>query len=167
MGYQLIEHIEVGAGGASSIEFTGIPQDGVDLQVVYSARNTAGSVVAKVQLNGDTTSNYQVRSLYGTGSSAASNATTLTYFQLFSIGQSSYTSNTFANSELYISNYAGSSNKSVSVNGVTENNATASWQNISAAVYLDTTAITSIKLEANSGNFAQNSTASLYKVTAD
>jgi hypothetical protein len=29
MGYQLIETIEVGSGGAASIEFTSIPQDGV------------------------------------------------------------------------------------------------------------------------------------------
>jgi len=32
MSFELVETVTVGAGGASSIEFTSIPQDGTDLQ---------------------------------------------------------------------------------------------------------------------------------------
>ena len=41
MAYTLIETITVGSGGASSIEFTGIPQEtGADLVVRLSARQS-------------------------------------------------------------------------------------------------------------------------------
>ena len=43
MGMQLIEHIEVGSGGAASIEFTGIDQTGQDLLLKVSSRNSADS----------------------------------------------------------------------------------------------------------------------------
>lgn len=164
MAYELIETIEVGAGGAASIEFTSIPQDGVDLLCVYSGRNTATSFVARIQLNSDTGSNYSMRSLYGGGSSAASDSASGTYFSPFSINPSSYTANTFGNSQLYISNYTSSSNKSVSMDSVIENNATTSYQHISAGLYSDTAAITSIKIF-TAANLAEFSTASLYIIS--
>ena len=43
MGMTLIETVEVGAGGASSIQFDSIPQDGIDLVIRMSARNEVGA----------------------------------------------------------------------------------------------------------------------------
>jgi hypothetical protein len=74
------------------------------------------------------------------------------------------TSNTFASSSLYIPNYAGSNQKSSSLDDVAENNATASIQEIVAQLWADTAAITSITLTANSGNFVVGSTVSLYGI---
>lgn len=165
---QLIETIEVGAGGAASIEFLDIPQDGVDLQVMLSGRydgtNQAG---AYLQFNGST-SGYTTRYIRGDGSSVSS--ATSTAFGIYidrTIPGTTYTSNTFNNAACYISNYTSSVAKSVSQDHVSENNATEAYAGISAGVWSGTAAISSIKIPLSSGNFVQYSTASLYKITAD
>jgi len=78
---------------------------------------------------------------------------------------SDYTSNTFANSENYLPNYAGSNNKSMSVDVVTENNATASFTAFYAQLWTNTAAVNRITLTPNAGNFAQYSTATLYGIS--
>jgi hypothetical protein len=102
--------------------------------------------------------------LSGSGSGASSGTTGSGFFGYLSI--SSDTSNTFGNSSVYISNYTSSSNKSLSVDSVSENNATAAQQGIFALSWASTAAITGIRL-LTAGNLAQYSTASLYKITAD
>ena len=167
MGYQLIETIEVGAGGAASIEFTSIPQDGVDLLIVYSGRSGDATTYyeASVQFNNDTGDNYSWRSLLGNGSAASSSSgTNVSVARAGVITGASATSNTFGNVSTYVSNYTSSTAKSISVDGVTENNGTTSAQVIYAAVWTGTAAITSLKLTRSS---VQYSTASLYKITAD
>jgi hypothetical protein len=164
MGYQLIETIEVGSGGAASIEFTSIPQDGVDLLLVLSGRATTTQTNALVTFN-SSSSNFSWRLLNGNGSSANSFSDTTQFFLRCS--QSSDTSSTFGNSSLYVSNYASSAYKSVSIDSARETNATAAALDITAGLWSNTNAITSIGLSFASGNFAQYSTASLYKITAD
>jgi hypothetical protein len=76
------------------------------------------------------------------------------------------TSNTFGNGSIYIPNYAGSNNKSVSTDVVVENNATESSQYLLAGLWSDTSAITTIRLYSrNSHNFLQYSTAYLYGIS--
>lgn len=162
MGMQLIETIEVGAGGAASIEFTGIPQDGGDLQVVLSGRSTDGNNYFGVQFNNDTGSNYNYRLLSATGTALSSASITSASFLRIYTGDSDYTANTFGNSMAYISNYTSNSAKSYSSDGVNENNSTAGIQNLNAGVWTGTSAITSLKIF---GAIAQYSTASLYKIS--
>ena len=164
MGMQLIETIEVGSGGTASIEFTSIPQDGVDLQVVLSGRSTNGNNYFGLQFNNDTGSNYNYTLLSGTGTAALSAAVTSGSFLRIYSGDSDYTANTFGNSSAYISNYTSNSAKSYSTDGVNENNSTAGIQNLGAGSWTGTSAITSLKIF---GAIAQYSTASLYKITAD
>jgi hypothetical protein len=103
--------------------------------------------------------------LFGNGSSASSGNDTNMYITS-SIVPSTSTASTFSNAELYIPNYAGSNNKSSSVDGVSENNATASNMALTANLWSDTAAITSIKLTpAGGGNFVQYSTAYLYGIS--
>lgn len=107
--------------------------------------------------------------LYGDGSSAGSVSSAASYLQLqYAVSAQATTANTFNNLSLLVSNYAGSTNKSVSVDSVTENNATNAFANITTGLWSNTSAITSLKLDgtANSGVFAQYSTASLYKISA-
>ena len=170
MGYQLIEHIEVGAGGASSIEFTGIVQDAVDLKMVISARlNSSGiSTEYKIQFNGNTGSVYSTRSIAGDGSSINYRAAGSTSFlENLSFQKNGATSNTFGNGELYVSNYTGSLPKVASFMAVSENNASEAYQGVAAFATSDTSAITSIKVFGTTGNIMEHSTASLYKVTSD
>jgi hypothetical protein len=79
---------------------------------------------------------------------------------------SSTTANTFGNFELYIPNYAGSTNKSVSSDYVNENNATGGISyGLLANLWSNTAAINAISLSIYGGtNFAQYSTAYLYGV---
>jgi hypothetical protein len=167
MGYQLIEHIEVGAGGAASIEFTGIPQDGVDLVLLTSLRGEGGAY-PNITLNG-TSANYSGKRLTGGGDyvSSGSNSVATSFDDLYV--PNTDTANTFGSNKWYFSNYAGATAKSVSVEQVNENNGTSSLQVIRANLWNDTAAITSIELNsANASNeFAQYSTASIYLITAD
>jgi len=162
--YVLLEKITVGAAGASSVTFSGIPQTGyTDLVVKYSARATPASngVEISVSFNGVTTNRSSIV-LYGTGSGASSYSPTPVISGI--IAASADTSNVFSNGEIYIPNYTSSNNKSLSIDSVNENNATASWQYLTAGLWSNTAAITSVVLASTSGNFVQYSTFYLYGV---
>jgi hypothetical protein len=167
MGYQLIEHIEVGSGGAASIEFTGIPQDGVDLVLLASLRTDATGDLASIstKLNGVGTG-YNLIRLYGSGSSVNSDALALN-LPIFTDGNAP-TANTFGSASLTISNYTSSQNKSISSDSVSENNGTVGYQQIAAMSFTSSSAITSLTVVSYSANnLLEYSTASLYMITAD
>lgn len=161
--YTLIASSTVGSGGAAYIEFTSIPSTYTDLLVLATARSTrSGSVDDLViQFNGST-SNLSGKRLYGSGTSATSD--NLTDIRGFAVGSGS-TANTFSNNTFYIPNYTSSNYKSVSVDAVNENNATESYSGLTAGLWSNTAAITSIKLLANNGNLEQYSTAYLYGIS--
>ena len=163
----LIASSTVGAGGAASIDFSSIPATYTDLIVKLSCRSTAGGTGANdghLTFNGSS-SGYSSKLLYGTGSTVGSASNSGTY--MYWVGgavSTGLTSNTFSNSEIYIPNYAGSNNKSVSFDGTNENNGGYGTQLLTAGLWSNTAAITSIKLELDYPNFAQYSTAYLYGV---
>jgi hypothetical protein len=164
---QLVSTVTVGAGGAASISFTGIPQSATDLMVLLSERNTnSGTVLGFLTFNSNFGSVYSDTTLLGSGSSAspsaASSVGAITY-QV--INESGTTANTFSNTSFYIPNYTAAANKSISIDGVSENNATAAEQTIQASRFASTSAITSLLLSLSAGNFAQHTTASLYTIT--
>jgi len=86
---------------------------------------------------------------------------------LLGITSSGATSNTFGNTSVYFTNYASTTqNKSVSIDQVSENNATASATMLSAGLFPANTAITSVTVETfSTGNFVQYSTAYLYGIS--
>ena len=158
----LIQHREVGAGGAASIEFTNIPQTYTDLYLVVSLRTTFATDQDHVDLlfNGSS-ANQTHRLMRGDGSSAAS----FTLSRMYTNSNSS-TSNTFGNMAFYIPNYTSSNAKIISTDSVTEGNATSENQAIQATLWNDTSSISSIEIvSANSANFVQYSSASLYGVS--
>jgi len=169
--YVLLEKITVGAAGASSVTFSGIPQTGyTDLVVKATTRGTYAGI--RVQFNGDTAANYTWRALKGDGSSAQSESNTtfgspyntFVYFRT-SDREGTDTANTFGNGEFYIPNYTSSNQKSVSLDGVSENNATANNMSLTAGLWSGTAAITSITLTMDAGGtLNQNSTFYLYGV---
>jgi hypothetical protein len=170
--YNKIASVTVGAGGASSIEFTSIPSTTyTDLVIKASTDNDAASVAGGiyVEFNGST-SNLSSRYLFGTGSAAGS-ATDNTV--IFGYTSGTVTASTFGSLEIYIPNYSGSSNKSVSMDSVFENNATEGRQALTAGLWSNTAAITSIKLRtvnnstSAAANFVQHSTATLYGIKKD
>ncbi len=162
--YTLISSVTVGSGGAANMEFTSIAATYTDLVVKITGRSDSSDTSIELSFN-NSTSNRTTRYLFGNGSTASSgNATNM--FITSSIVPSTSTASTFSNAELYIPNYAGSNNKSSSVDGVSENNATASNMALTANLWSDSAAITSIKLTpAGGGNFVQYSTAYLYGIS--
>jgi hypothetical protein len=162
----LIESKTLGTA-AASIEFTSIPQDATDLLVVTSLRFSIDLTDVSLRLNGSDSS-YSMILLYGTGSAAASAANSSGYF-VWS-GNANFltsTASTFGNSQLYFPNYSGATNKSVSIEGVSENNDTTSYQTLTAGLWANTAAITSLTFSGGGagGNFVAGSTISLYKIT--
>jgi hypothetical protein len=163
--YTLIASSTVGAGGAADITFSSITGTYTDLCVMFSLRDDIAGVNNNILLtiNGST-SGYSERSLYGDGSAVASANRSNVNIALFYSNSANATSNTFANGSIYIPNYAGSNNKSTSIDVVTENNATTAYPVIHAGLWSNSAAITSIKLASNGGTYAQYSTAYLYGI---
>ena len=172
MTMRLISTITVGSGGASNIEFTAIPQTYTDLLLVLSLRASgAGFLVAtNLYLNGVTTG-YSSRFLFANGPTGTSVVGTLsgTNADLLYSNKDSSTSNNFSNFSAYIPNYAGSSNKSYFIDGVTENMSLTTGeylQIISSVTLANTAAVTSITITNTTGiTHLENSTVSLYGIT--
>tara|TARA_R110000796_G_scaffold162032_1_gene278833 strand:+ start:434 stop:913 length:480 start_codon:yes stop_codon:yes gene_type:complete len=159
MGMQLIEHIEVGSGGAASIEFTGIPQDSTDIEIVFSLRSGNGDGGLRHYFNGDTGNRTTIQ-LRGSGSTVSSSPQN----QIQGTNKSTTTASTFSSGKTYVSNYTSSTAKSFSVDVVTENNATDASMEIAASKWNSTAAINSMTLLCD-GGFVEHSTASIYLIS--
>jgi hypothetical protein len=160
---QIGSAVTVGAGGATTIDFTAIPATYTDLVVKFSLRdNNAQSQNGLFLSLNSSTSNFTERFLLGSGSAASSGS--IARFLGYSSGAGA-TANTFNNGEIYIPNYAGSSNKSFSADNVQETNATTAYALMTAHLWSNTSAITAISLIADAASFVQYSTAYLYGVS--
>jgi hypothetical protein len=161
---QVIQHQEL-ASAQASITFSSIPQTFTDLCLVLSLRSERSGQIRDdsfLQLNALTTG-YSFRFLRGTGSSTSSNSGTY-YAYLSQVPGATATSSTFSNISVYLPNYTSGSAKSLSSDGVMENNATESHQDIVANLNTTTDPITSLTIFAGSANLSQYSSATLYGV---
>ncbi len=158
-----IASVTVGSGGASSMAFSSIPSTYTDLVVKVSARSNFAINPQAALYVSTNVSSPSSRRIEGNGSSAASYTEASSINASGSTPANSSTANTFGNVELYFPNYAGSTNKSLSMDGVGENNTTAAYATLTAGLFSATTAINSITL-ATDGNFIQYSTAILYGI---
>ena len=159
--FELIASSTVGAGGATSVSFSSIPQTYTDLVLKISSRTNRATVNDGyyVRFNSSTTG-YSGIILYGNGSSAVSSSGTTIIDDA-----ASSTASTFSNAEIYIPNYTSSNYKSYSVDSVMENNATTAYVWPVSVLWANTAAITSIQITPDVGpNFVQYSTAYLYGV---
>lgn len=153
------------SGFTPSVSFNNIPQTATDLVFQISARsdaNPSSTVFLLASINGGalglTSSNF----LRGSGSAVTSASGS----QIGISSQSTDTASTFGSTTLVFPNYAGSTQKSFSFDGVSENNASAAWQYIGAGVWSNTAAITSVSFSpAVSSNFVAGTTISLYTIT--
>jgi hypothetical protein len=162
--YEAIATVTVGSGGAANMEFTSIPQTYTDLVIKASTRTNYGTQADAciLQFNSNSSSYSMIR-LQGSGSAASSNSNTTNIRAV--TDEDNATANTFGSWEAYVPNYTLSNNKSVSLDSVMENNATAAEQNLVAGLWSNTAAITSIKLLPLNGTaFKQYSTATLYGI---
>lgn len=167
---KLIAKVSLGSD-ASSIEFTSIPATYTDLLVVGSLRlgRSATSSTVYMQVNGDTgTTKYSSRRLFGntdtgTGSDSFSGANKA--LVVGDVTANTATASTFGSLEVYIPNYAGSTNKSVSGYGVGEHNG-GGILSVAAGLWSDTSAITSLLFaDYNSSTVKSGSSMYLYGIT--
>jgi hypothetical protein len=168
--FEKIATVTVGSGGATSIDFTSIPQTFTDLMLkgsIRTDRGTFGVDETLLQFNGDTTSgNYSHRFLRGNGSSADSSFANSSYPWGPGGNGSVNTANTFGNGENYIPNYRGSQPKTFTTYiGAEGNSATNVYLILDEAIWTSTAAITSIKILHQGTAFAQHSSVTLYGIT--
>jgi hypothetical protein len=165
MAMTLVSTVTVGSGGASSVEFTSIPQTGKDLLLLVSGRHSTTTKQLQLRFNSDSASNYSFRLLEGDGANAGIAGLTANHARI-PCSISTDTANTFGNTAAYVSNYTSSANKSFSIDGVSENNATTAYQSLLAYTWANSAAISSIQVLPNSGQtVAQHSTISLYIIS--
>jgi len=169
--YTLIASSTVGSGGVASITFGSggtLSQTYTDLLLVFSVRTNAGGNEEniKITFNGVTGSSYSSKLLYGSGTGAASYSSSTTLEHQYANAAGS-TSNTFASNQMYIPNYTSSNYKSVSVDSVTENNATAESMGLSAGIFNNSSPITELTIQPLSGAnlIVQYSSAYLYGIS--
>jgi hypothetical protein len=158
-----IASVTIGSA-TSEINFTSIPATYTDLVIKTSLRSDRGGgneAYVNVRFNGATT-NQTVRRLEGSGGSVYSSNEANNWS--FMIAGASQTANTFGNTDIYIPNYAGSSNKPFSVDSVEETNATTAYMSMVAGLWSDTAAINAVKLIIFDGSFVQYSTATLFGI---
>ena len=157
-----------GTGSSGTITFSSIPGTYKHLQIRYIGRSSITGVAGttlRMRINGYT-STYPLHRLYGNGTSATAYAsTTEVYLQdVMSAATNSATASVFGAGIIDILDYANTNkNKTVrSLSGI-DNNGSGDII-FGSGLYQQTTAITSITLEANGGNWLVNSQFDLYGI---
>ena len=166
--YILIASSTVGSGGASTIDFSSIPSTYTDLLLKVSLRNSSANDrrILFIRFNG-LTSGYTDTSIRGYNASALSQTDNggTNSTPVWDLPAANATANTFSNQEIYIPNYASSAQKSISSDGIGENNgANGAIAGLTAALLNTTSAISSMSLFCSPGDFVQYSTAYLYGI---
>ena len=168
--YVLLEKITVGAAGAANVTFSNIPQTGyTDLVVKMTTRSDqVNNGYTAIRFNGAST-NYSQKFLQGNDTYTASYGGLSSL--LYVLGASTSYASIWDNTEMYIPNYTGSSYKSVSTDTtLNQGSISNSYSMLTAGLWSDTAAITSITLYAVSAQvafirtFQQHSTFYLYGV---
>lgn len=166
---ELISTVTVGAGGATTLDFTSIPGTFTDLLVVFSGRSARINDVdaLRFRINGDTNTNYSYRDLIGIGTTVYSfNGSSQTSFTPIAIPADSAPANTFGNIAILLPNYTSSAAKTGSAEWVSPHTTTGQmYGSIEAFLWNNTAAITSLSFYTGStSNLVQNTTASLYGI---
>lgn len=166
--FEKIASVTVGAGGASSIDFSSIPSTFTDLVIKLSSRIGSAADREGVLLTfNNNNSNYSFRRVYGfdSGSSASDAASSQSSITIANTTANNATANIFGSHEIYIPNYAGGNNKGLSADATAENNSSSSWvSTLTAGLWGNTAAINRITLTPLSSTFMQYSTATLYGI---
>ena len=165
--FKQIATVTVSTATQAEIEFTSIPGTYTDLLVKLSTRVTTGATENdNIQMTfNNATTNRTEREIFGNGSTAGS--ASISDMRAGYTSAADATASTFGSSEVYIPNYAGSTNKSASTDGAAEGNITGLLMGLHANLWSQTNAITSIKFyPAGAGaSFTQYSTATLYGIS--
>jgi hypothetical protein len=166
-----LSSVTVGAGGASTISFSNIPQSYTDLKVVLSTRRSAANVWGTYLLtvNGDNLNavgiSYGQTYGQGTGSSFSHNGRFAASMVASEGVGSGSTADVFDNAEITLADYCNNKNlKNIQTEAVGENQATTAYSIFGTLNILATDPINSVTFTSGSGNFVEHSNAILYGV---
>lgn len=164
--YQLISS-NVLSSSAASVTFSAIPSTYTDLVLRASIRSTTAGTYSVVgfTVNGSATG-YSYTRLNGNGATASSDSASSTTDWNATISPANgSTANTFGSFEFYLPNYAGSAYKVASFAGFDEENAATAYMRNVAALWQNSSAISSMTFTSASGdNIAAGSSFYLYGI---
>jgi hypothetical protein len=164
--YILLNSYTVPSGGISSIFFDNISNAYTDLNILCSVRSSAAFTADAIftQFNGSASS-FVGKNLYATGTNPVVSQSFTDNTIASGINGANSSASIWSNTTIYISNYAGSTNKVISSDGRVENNATRGDVWLQATSWANASAISSIRLLPSSGaTFTEFSTAYLYGI---
>lgn len=148
---------------ASTIAFNSITGSYTDIRLILVGTSSANYTNIYMRFNSDSGTNYSETKIFGNGSTASSNRQSNSN-QI----QINYNGMITANPTLYevdIFSYAGSTNKTALATGSEDYNGSSfGTTNRTVGLWRNTAAITSISLNAQGGNFATGTTATLYGI---
>ena len=169
--FESIATVTVGSGGASSITFSALPSGFQHLQIrmiTSGARSdgNAGPWLVNVEPNGDTGTNAAYHDLFGNGATASAGGYTSQKVAIGIVNGYSADSTTMCATVVDILDY-GSTTKNKTfrtLSGADRNGAGHIW--MQSSVWLNTNAITSLKIVPDSGltGFRRWTTAALYGI---
>ena len=168
--YDALATITVPSGGVASVTFAGIPQGYKHLQIRSISRSTNTSYNGGdgdwigMRFNGDSGSNYSPHYIQGNGANTFANGYTTSRCVIQRGANANTGANIFGTIVTDVLDYASTSkNKTVRYLGGVDNNGTGQMYFGSNGWY-STSAITSIELVPEIGNFVQYSQFALYGV---
>lgn len=141
---------------ASSVTFSSISGSYTDLILVCSVSNTTSQADVRLNVNGDTGSNYSYTQVFGTGSAAGSNRSSNNTF-----ANGGYIGTTQSNSITHFQNY---SNTTTNKTMLTRYNDPSNLVVASVSLWRSTAAINQIVVSYSANNFSSGSTFTLYGV---
>jgi hypothetical protein len=153
----------------TTITFSSIPSTYTDLLLVFSSAVTStGSTGAYLMFNNEGTGSTlgSSRVLEGRGSSGVTNSAgsgSVNYIDRCNVLNST---TVFSNCEIYIPNYAGSTNKPINITTAVEGNSAGTdvYIDAQASLWRNTAAINRIDLQTSAGSFQANSSFYLYGI---
>jgi hypothetical protein len=168
--YESIATTTVGSGGSANVEFTSIPSTYTHLQLRWIARgaDASNNRNCNINFNSDTGSNYAYHILAGDGSAASASATTTTTgFLGQRMPAASATASIFGAAVIDILDYTNTNKYKTAriISAFDDNGGTfGGIVRFISGLWMNTNAITSIKLQMNVGNIAEYSQFALYGI---
>ena len=161
--YELIASNTIAGTATKTVTFSAIPATYNDIILKASARSTSGfSSQIQYTINGGTANQTRIK-LEGVGSGTpTSEQRSDNNSQIFINGTT--IANTFSFVELYFANYSGTAVKPFSGNYAFESSGSVAYSGVQANLFNSGSAISSIALTAETGNFAATSSFFLYGI---
>jgi hypothetical protein len=166
--YESIATVTVGSGGAASVTFSSIPATYQHLQIRALARTNraAASDTVYWRFNSDSATNYTIHSLYGTGTSALTDAgANLNYGYYIGTTAATATASVFAVAVIDILDYKDTNKfKTVKTLHGRDVNGTGDIL-LTSSLWRNTAALSSMTLESqNAANISEYSSFALYGI---